>query len=160
MLCSSKDLDHYVNKKKTSLFNHEIAYLIPNSPFAQYQYFFSSISYPFITSFRLCQFAKCQYQLFPSLTFLLICTIPIPSPSFLSQNIFLFSLTFLLLSYNAYLYLFTFTFTTFLFWVIGFPSYLSLSPSFEGDNFFSSCFHIFFFTVNNLQYDRPHNFII
>ena len=89
-----------------------------------------------------------------------ICTIPIPSPSFLSQNIFLFSLTFLLLSYNAYLYLFTFTFTTFLFWVIGFPSYLSLSPSKEGDNFFSSCFHIFFFTVNNLQYDRPHNFII
>ena len=130
-------------KKKTSLFNHEIAYLIPNSPFAQYQYFFSSISYPFITSFRLC-----QYQLFPSLTFLLICTIPIPSSSFLSQNIFPFnffthlllfySISFLFLSlysflfvidlgeckdgpYNACLSLFTFSFTTFLFWVIGFP---------------------------------------
>ena len=86
-----------------------------------------------------------------------ICTIPIPSPSFLSQNNFLFSLTFLLLSYNAYLSLFTFTFTTFLFWLLAFLFKLVTFKRRWQLLFF--CFHIFFFTVDNLQYDRPHNFI-
>ena len=149
------------------MFNHEIAYLIPNSPFAQYQYFFSSISYPFITSFCLCQFAQYQYQLFPSLTFLLICTIPIPSPSFLSQNIFLFN-------FFTHLLLFLLHFFSYLTMHIYFYLPLPLLPSFSGllDSLFKLVTFFcrwqllffllphFFFTVNNLQYDRPHNFII
>ena len=156
MLCSSRDLDHYINKK-TSLFNHEIAYLIPNSPFAQYQYFFSSISYPFITSFHLCQFAQCQYQLFPSLTFLNLHNTNTFTFLSFSKYFSLFSnISSLILQC---LFIFIYLYLSYLPFLGYWLSYLSLSPFFEGDNFFSSCFHIFFFTVNNLQYDRPHNFI-